>query len=176
MTVQMMVIVSVAPTVAGAVMVAVAPGKGATPNVFVVVDVDPRTSVSPTWVEVNVLVILKAVPAKSVVKGLVTVTNVVLAGIAIATVVPAGAVDVIAGGGVTASDLPVIVRVAKLVRLAVVAITVIVWVPLNPGGVNVIATVPELLVLNSPRKTDWVPIWALNEMGTPIRLECVGLV
>ena len=55
-------------------------------------------------------------------------------------------------GGVTFSDLPVIVMVAKLVRLPVLAITVIVCVLLKAGGVNGTVIAPELFVLKVPKE------------------------
>jgi hypothetical protein len=90
--------------------------------------------------------------------------------------VAAVVVNVRAGGAVTFNDLPVMETVAKLVRLSVLAITVIVCVPLKAGGLNATLTTPELLVLVEPKENCWLPISTLKVIGTPIRFDVKGLV
>lgn len=175
-TVKVIVIVLTIPT-AGTIKIPFAPGKTAVPPEVVVVAVG-AVNVSDGLLEAKEDEMSIVCPAKSLVNGSLTVTKVTVAGRLNANVLPVAAVVVNAkvGGAVTVSDLPVMLIVAKLVRLSELAITVIVCEPLKAGGLNATPIDPELLVLLVPKEMFWLPIWTLNVMGTPVKSVFVGLV
>jgi hypothetical protein len=175
--VQVIVIVSTPPADAGTIKVPVAPGKIAVPPELVVV-ADGGVNVSDVLVETKEVEITIVWPAKSLEKGSVIATKPAAGDIVNGKAVPpaCAVVNVSEIGGMTVSNRPVMVKEAKLERLPVLAITVIVCVPLIAREGNETPTDPELFVLKVPREMFWLPIWALNVIGTPIKLLVWGLV